>query len=129
MGQKYKWAEADIYKRLIDTSPSAIVIVDEDDKLISWNESAVKIFGHSQNEALGQSLHIIIPKIHRDAHDIGINRVRNGGRKKLIGKLTIIEALHKEGHHFDVQIALSDWSFLGKKYYSAIINQICSRPE
>jgi PAS domain S-box-containing protein len=41
---------------LILTSPVAIVILDKDNKISSWNPAAEKLFGYSQAEALGKSI-------------------------------------------------------------------------
>ncbi|HEY3311804.1 MAG TPA: response regulator [Anaerolineales bacterium] len=41
---------------LIETSPVAIVILDKDNLVSSWNPAAEKLFGYSQAEALGQNI-------------------------------------------------------------------------
>ena len=39
---------------LIQISPAAIVILDENNNVSSWNPAAEKLFGYNQEEALGQ---------------------------------------------------------------------------
>jgi|GEM_PF-670750 len=57
--------------RAISTSAmDAIVLSDEDDKVIYWNPAAEKIFGYSANKALGRKVaDLIIPAEYRDKHE------------------------------------------------------------
>ncbi len=55
---------------LIQISPVAIVIHDESNQVSSWNPAAEKLFGYSQEEALGQEINNLIathPDVREDA--------------------------------------------------------------
>jgi PAS domain S-box-containing protein len=40
----------------------AIIAADSDGAIVLWNPAAERMFGYTQNEALGQSLDLIIPE-------------------------------------------------------------------
>ena len=50
---------------VVDDSPLAIVITDPDLTINRWNDAAVKQFGWTADEAIGQSLMMLIPEEHR----------------------------------------------------------------
>ena len=47
---------------LLQSAGDAIVATDRDGLIMLWNAGATRIFGHSADEAMGQSLNLIIPR-------------------------------------------------------------------
>lgn len=52
--------QKDYYEALFVNSPVAVVIADPDAKVVSWNPSAEKLFGYSQEEAIGRNIDDLI---------------------------------------------------------------------
>ncbi|WP_162144880.1 PAS domain S-box protein [Arthrobacter castelli] len=52
----------------------AVIIVDTDGFITSWNDGAVQLFGHQASSAIGARVDIIIPENLRDAHWVGFHR-------------------------------------------------------
>ncbi len=50
------------YKALIDSSDDAIISKDTRGIILTWNASATRIFGYSQEEAVGQHISLLFPK-------------------------------------------------------------------
>ena len=61
------------FRALIKASPQAVISFDLDGAITSWNPSAKRIFGHSEEEVLGKSLPIV-PLQFREEH---LHIVRN----------------------------------------------------
>jgi PAS domain S-box-containing protein len=59
----------------IRNAPDAIVYADEAGVIRFWNRGAERIFGFAANEAIGQSLGIIIPETLRARHWEGYDQV------------------------------------------------------
>lgn len=58
---------------VLESSDSAIMVIDRDEKIISWNEGAQKIFGYSADEVLGMDSSLLLPankKYHDELHKI-----------------------------------------------------------
>ena len=47
--------------QLVECVGDAIIVADADEKIVLWNPAATRIFGYSQEEALGQRLDLIVP--------------------------------------------------------------------
>jgi PAS domain S-box-containing protein len=63
---------------VVQQSNDAIYIYDNEEKIISWNEGAEKIYGYSQNEALNMSIWNIIPANLQSGMSDKINAITNG---------------------------------------------------
>jgi PAS domain S-box-containing protein len=46
---------------IVQSSDDAIVSIDLDGKILSWNEAATRLYGYSEEEAAGQLIDIVIP--------------------------------------------------------------------
>ena len=52
----------------------ALVIADRSGTIRLWNQASADLFGHSQGDAVGASLDLIVPPEFRERHWIGYNR-------------------------------------------------------
>src|SRR5262249_30334942 len=48
------------------STPDALIIANDKGNIVSWNSSAVAMFGYSEEEVLGQPLTILMPKRYQD---------------------------------------------------------------
>ena len=64
---------------VLETVGDAIIASDQDNIVRFWNPGAQRIFGYTREEAIGQSLDIIIPPRLRKRHWEGYRRVMAGG--------------------------------------------------
>jgi PAS domain S-box-containing protein len=85
-----------IYRQLVDHAPDAILFADREGIIRLWNAGAEATFGFSAEEALGQSLDLIIPEKLRQRHWDGYHRVMASGETKYGSDLLSVPALHKE---------------------------------
>lgn len=107
----------------------AIISSNEQGRILSWNPAAEKMFGYSEQEAIGRPLSIIIPPQFREQHEQGIRRVAGGGAQHVIGKAVELRGLHKEGLVFPIELSLSTWKKKGRFCFCGIIRDISSRKE
>lgn len=115
------------FRSITESANDAIISADEKGLIIFWNQTAHKLFGYTEEEALGKPLTIIVPDQYKQLHEAGIQRVSTGGDMHVIGKTVELEGLHKEGHVFPIELSLSTWENSGKRYYSGIIRDITER--
>jgi PAS domain S-box-containing protein len=97
------------YEALVELSPVAIVTLDRDNKVTSWNPAAEQLFGYSVSEAMGQDLDSLIahtPEIREEA----LRSTKQG----LSGKKTryISQRNRKDGTLVDVEM-IGTWVTLG----------------
>jgi PAS domain S-box-containing protein len=63
---------------IVESSDDAIVSKNLDGIIITWNPAAERVFGYTAEEAIGQSIRLIIPKDHQDEEDTILRRIRRG---------------------------------------------------
>jgi len=92
---------------LIEQNPDAMIFADTDGRILVWNEAAERVFGFTKDQAIGESLDIIIPEKLRAAHWRGYDEaIRNHGTKYL-GKSMPTKAIHSEGSTIYVELGFS----------------------
>ncbi|MEE8359163.1 MAG: ATP-binding protein [Candidatus Hydrothermarchaeales archaeon] len=95
------------YRSIIQTATDAIVSVGEDMKITLWNKTAEKIFGYSEEEALGKPINIIIPKKYREMYIKSIEQTLKIGNPKVTGKTIELEVIRRDGTLFPVELSFS----------------------
>jgi PAS domain S-box-containing protein len=89
------------YESLLETSPTAIMTVDLDATVTSWNPAAEQLLGYSREEAIGRNIDDLVAN-NEEIRDeaIGVSeRARRGGRVHLVTRRT-----RKDGSLVDVDV-------------------------
>ncbi len=60
--------------QLIDCIGDAVIVADAHEKIVLWNAAATRIFGYSEEEALGHTLDLIVPERQRHKHSEGYSK-------------------------------------------------------
>lgn len=113
---------------IIESSLSAIVIMNSYGIVTDWNHPAEKMFGWTKDEAIGQRLdQLIIPPAQRDAHRQGLQHFLRTGIGPLLNQLTEQIAIRRDGTEFPVELSVSPLK-LGNTYiFSGFIHDITTR--
>ncbi len=102
----------------------AIVIIDENHKIIFFNIAAEKVFGFRQHEVLGEDLKMILgshcPPDHRSAVDKYI-RTRT---PKVIGHEMELIATRKNSELFPASISFSETEVKGRLYFTGTVKDL-----
>lgn len=96
----------DIYRQIIEGAPEAIMISDRQGIIRLWNAGAASLFGYSAEEALGESLDLIIPEPMRARHWEGYHRVMATGETVYGTKLLAVPAMDKDGQRRSVEFSI-----------------------
>jgi len=92
---------------LLNSPAEAIVYSDREGLIRFWNAGAERVFGFTAEDALGQSLDIIIPERQRQRHWEGYDEVmRTGVSRYGSGDLLSVPALRKDGSRISVEFTI-----------------------
>ena len=114
---------------IIDTAVDAIIIIDENGIVQSFNPSAEKIFGYRSDEMVGKNVAMLMPEPIRSAHDGYIASYLTTGVGKVINTGREVEGCHKDRSRIALDLALTEWSLEGRRYFTGIMRDISARKE
>ena len=100
-------SDQDLAEWIIDQAADALIYSDHSGRIVRWNQAACRVFGFSQNEALGASLDLIIPERLREAHWAGYHAALAAGKMKLEGKPTLTRGVHQSGRKLYVEMTFA----------------------
>jgi PAS domain S-box-containing protein len=87
--------------------PDAIVYADAEGLIRVWNIGAVRMFGYTEQEALGQSLDLITPANLRDRHWQGYRETMRSGKTRYgDGQILAVPAIRKDGSRLSVEFTI-----------------------
>jgi PAS domain S-box-containing protein len=92
---------------IIDQVADAIIYANRLGVIVRWNRASAALFGFSAEEALGQSLDLVIPEHLRASHWSGFEAAITKGTMKLQGRPTRTRALHKSGRKLYVEMTFA----------------------
>ncbi|NUB07481.1 PAS domain S-box protein [Azospirillum sp. Vi22] len=115
---------------LLNSPAEAIAYSDRDGIIRFWNAGAERVFGFTADEALGQSLDIIIPDRQRQRHWDGYDKVMKTGESRYgSGDLLSVPATRKDGTRISVEFTIvplkdTDGTMLGM---AAVMRDVTAR--
>ncbi len=123
-------ASEEHFRQIVNTAHDAFVAMDAAGVVTAWNPNAEKTFGWTEKEAVGQSLAImIIPTRYREAHFRGLEHFLDTGRGPLFDKRIEMQALHRAGHEFPVEMTITPLRVGGDYVFNAFMHDISERKQ
>jgi PAS domain S-box-containing protein len=102
------FSEELVGETLVRSKSEAIVACDRAGLIRLWNPGAQRMFGHSEDEALGRSLDVIIPERLRARHWAAFhNMMRTGQSRYADGAVLAVPALRRDGSLISVEFTLA----------------------
>jgi PAS domain S-box-containing protein len=93
---------------ILTMESDAVIATDRAGMVNFWNPGATRIFGFTADEAIGQSLDLIIPPNLRARHWEGFNRVMTTGESHYgHGDLLSVPAQTKSGQRISVEFTIA----------------------
>lgn len=118
----------DILSILLDISHSAVIAIDQDQKILLFNQGARRIFGYEPSEVLGEPLDIVIP---RDKQEIHREHVRRFGASPTLAKLMDerqeIRGQRKDGALFPASASIAKTTSGGRLVFLVIVQDISAQ--
>ncbi len=92
---------------ILEQTAEAVIYANREGVIERWNAAAVAMFGFGAEEALGQSLDMMIPEHLRKAHWRGFDAAMASGKTRLGGRPTLTRGLRKSGKKLYVEMSFA----------------------
>ena len=93
-------------QQIVEHTQEAIIAADRDGIIRLWNAGAATVFGFQADEALGQSLDLIIPEALRARHWAGYRRTMATGTSRYGREVLAVPALRKDGTRISLEFTI-----------------------
>lgn len=121
--------KARLLEAIIETAIDGIITIDERGKIESLNPAALKLFGYTIDEVIGQNISKLMPEPDKGKHDGYLANYHNTGEKHIIGKGREVKGLRKDGTTFPFRLAVSEVQYENRKIYTGFIHDLSKEKE
>jgi PAS domain S-box-containing protein len=111
-------------KGIVESAMDAIIVVDEDQRIIVFNAAAEKMFACRARDAIGTLIHRFIPERFRDAWSAQTRHFGETRATQAMGDLKLLCGLRVTGEEFPVEASISHAETDGWKVFTVIIRDI-----
>jgi PAS domain S-box-containing protein len=96
-----------LFRQIVEEMPEAVIFADRQGMVRLWNRAAETMFGYSADEALGQSLDLIVPERFRARHWEGYRHVMATGVTSYGQRLLAVPAMRKDGQRISIEFSIA----------------------
>lgn len=115
------------YKAILETTVDAIITIDSQGIVQTFNSAAEKIFGYRAEEVIGNNVKMLMPEPYQSEHDGYIGRYLKTGIPKIIGTGRQVNGLRKDGTEFPMDLAVSEVPLKDKRLFAGIVRDMTER--
>ena len=120
---------AEIYRAIVDASPSAVVIIDREGRLVLVNATAEAMYGYSAVELLGARMDdLLLPERLRERRRVWRERYYNlpEGRTMVLNRVETV-GLRSDGTEFPAEMNVVPIQVAGESMLVAYIEDVTAR--
>ncbi|HVN35512.1 MAG TPA: PAS domain S-box protein [Casimicrobiaceae bacterium] len=114
-------------RALLDAAVDAIVMIDEQERITTFNPAAERLFGYSAESVVGQGVAMLMPEPHRSAHHGYVSRYIETGEPRIIGIGREAVALRSDGQTFPIALSVGEARGPNGRRFVAIIRDLTAQ--
>jgi PAS domain S-box-containing protein len=114
---------------ILDNAVDAIITMDKQGQIRSFNPAAEKMFGYTANEIIGQNISELMAANDARQHDAYVQRYLEHETSRVIGTGRRVEAKRKNGRLFTIDLAVSELKQDEEHFFIGIARDITSQVE
>ncbi|MDB5809900.1 MAG: sensory transduction histidine kinase [Betaproteobacteria bacterium] len=95
------------FKRLLESAPDAMVIIDKDGNVVLVNSQVEKLFGYPRHELVSRPAEMLLSRRYRAADNENGARYFRETQARPMGSGLELHGLHRKGDEFPIEISVS----------------------
>lgn len=116
-----------MFRTLFDLASKSVIMTNNKGEIVRINKTTEDVFGYAEEELIGQSIEMLIPKHYRPLHIDSRSTVITKAQTRTAGIDKDLYALNKNGKEFPVEVSLSSYNNGQETLVMAFIDNIATR--
>ncbi len=116
--------EAALWSTIVHTARDGIIAIDAVGVIMCFNPASEEIFGYTAAEMLGERINVLMPSPYREAHDGHMSHYQKTGEGRAVGRIRHVQAQHKSGRLFPIELSVGEAVVDGNAVYTAVIRDV-----
>src|SRR4051794_40272216 len=113
---------------MLASSLDAVIAIDGDGRVLTFNRAAEETFGYGGDEALGRDVaELIIPPSLRDRHHAALARHLETGARTILNRRVELTAMRADGSELPVELTVTRVPVDGPPTFAAYVRDITER--
>jgi two-component system sensor kinase FixL len=112
---------------VVQATVDALVTIDEDGRIETFNEAARRMFGYAPEEMIGRDVTVLMPEGHAARHAGYIRNYIDTGEARIIGIGREVEGRHRDGSLFPLDLSVGEWRAGGRRHFTAVMRDLTRR--
>ena len=114
-------------KSILATVPDAMIVIDEKGVMQSFSQTAERLFGYSQSEAVGRNVSMLMPSPDRERHDDYLERYLSTSVPRIIGIGRIVTGLRADGTTFPMKLSVGEAHTADQRLFTGFVQDLTER--
>lgn len=111
-------------RSILHTIPDAMIVIDGQGIMQLFSTAAERLFGWSEQEAIGRNVSILMPEPDSSRHDGYIARYRTTSDPHIIGIGRIVTGKRRDGTTFPMHLSIGEMQSGGEPYYTGFVRDL-----
>ncbi len=109
---------------IIDQALQAIITIDQNGSILSYNRAAETMFGYKEVEVIGKNVRLLMPEPYASQHNQFLNNYLHTGEKKVIGSVRELKAKRKSGEIFPMDLSITECRVDEEIFFTGMVRDI-----
>lgn len=117
------------YRAVVDHAIDAIVTIDEQGSIESFNPAAERLFGYRASEVIGWNVNILMPEPDRSRHDDYLRHYLETGERRIIGTGREVTGRRRDGSKVELSLAITEFFDSDRRQFVGFLHDISARKQ
>ena len=120
-------AASRLHRSVVDNIIDAVITLDEQGRIESFNPAAEQIFGYQAAEMMGLDFGILMPESYRSERPGYAARFMRLAAKRVVGTSRQVWGRRKDGGTFPMDMAAGEFTLGGRQLYTGVLRDVTQR--
>jgi two-component system, LuxR family, sensor kinase FixL len=115
------------WRAIVESAVDAIIVIDSRGHIEALNPAAERLFGYSEQEAIGRNVSMLMPSPHREEHEGYLARYLREGQARIIGIGREVTGRRRDGTMLPLHLSVGEMTVAGERKFTGMLHDLSER--